>query len=75
MEDKFESNTEVPVTGPNFEEFEIPEGDAVEKSQHMTHVLRAKKKSLMELREQYEAKIREYQFAISEIDRELGTLK
>ena len=73
MEDKFESNVEIPVSGPNFEEFEIPEGDAVEKAQHMDHVFRAKRASLLELREQYEAKIREYQFALSEIDRELGT--
>ena len=71
-EDKFLTNTEIPVTGPNFEEFEVPEGDAVEKAQHIDHVFRAKKASLLELREQYEAKIREYEFALSEIDRELN---
>ena len=73
-EDKFLKNTEIPVSGPNFEEFSVPEGDAIEKAQHMDHVLRAKVASLLELRQQFEAKIREYQFAMAEIDRELGKL-
>ena len=73
MNDEFEGNVGIPVTADNFEEFYLPEGDAVEKAQHMNHVLRAKRSSLVELRSQNEAKIREYQFANSEIDRELGS--
>jgi len=72
MEDTFLENVGTPVSGPNFEEFCLPEGDAVKKAQHTNHVLRAKRASLVELRNQYEAKIREYQYAIGEIDRELA---
>ena len=72
MENQFLSNIATPVTGPNFEEFVLPEGDAVEKAQHMNHVIRAKRASLIELRTQYETKIREYQYAIGEINRELN---
>ena len=72
MEDTFLKNVGTPVSGPNFEEFVLPEGDAVEKAQHMNHVMRAKRASLGELRTQYETKIREYQYAILEINRELG---
>ena len=73
MNDEFEGNVGIPVRADNFEEFYLPEGDAVEKAQHMNHVLRAKRSSLVELRSQNDAKIREYQFANSEIDRELGS--
>jgi len=48
------------------------EAAAVERAQHMNHVLRARRASLSELRTQCETKIREYQYAISEIDRELA---
>ena len=71
-EDVFDSNVDVPPTGGNFDEYFVPEGDAVEKAQSATHKLRAKRASLLEQREQFEAKIREYQFAIAEIDLTLG---
>ena len=50
----------------------VSEQEAGEKAQAGTHKLRAKRASLLELREQYEAKVREYEFAISEIGRVLG---
>lgn len=71
-EDVFMDNMMVPPEGGNFDEYFVPEGDAVEKAQAGTHKFRAKEASLRELREQYRAKVREYQFAIAEIDRELG---
>jgi hypothetical protein len=63
----FSDNLYVPPALGNFDEYAIPEGDAVEKAQSATHLLRVKKASLRELQLQYEAKIREYQFALAEI--------
>ncbi len=71
-ENEFLDNLEIPPTGENFDEYFVPEGDALEKAQSGTHKFRAKEASLRELREQYRAKVREYEFAIAEIDRELG---
>jgi len=71
-EDVFGENVLVPPEGGNFDEYFVPEGDALEKAQSGTHKFRAKEASLKELREQYRAKVREYEFAIAEIDRELG---
>lgn len=71
MSDDFSSNVYVPPEAGNFDEYMVPEGDAVEKAQAGTHKYRAKEASLRELRAQYRAKVREYEFAIAEIDREL----
>ena len=71
-EDEFGSNVYVPPTVDNFDEYVVPEGDALEKAQSGTHKYRAKEASLRELRAQYRAKVREYEFAIAEIDRELS---
>ena len=72
MADEFESNVSIPPSMGNYDEYVVPEGDAVEKAQSANHKLRVKRASLLELREQYYAKVREYQFAISEIDKVLG---
>lgn len=57
---------------PAFDQYHLPEGDAVEKAQTATHLYRAKEASLLELRRQIVEKIAEYEFALSRIDAQLG---
>jgi hypothetical protein len=67
-EEVFGDNLYIPPELGNFDEYAIPEGDAIEKAQSATHLLRVKRSSLEELKLQYEAKIREYRFALDEIN-------
>jgi hypothetical protein len=70
-EDVFAENVYIPPELDNFDEYAVPEGDAIEKAQSATHKLRVKQASALELIKQYEAKIREYEHAIAEIKRDL----
>ena len=72
MSNEFVDNVQVPPELDNFDEYSVPEGDAVEKAQTATHILRLKIAAAKELRAQNEAKIREYQFANDEINLVLG---
>ena len=65
--DDFVDNLTVPPRLGNFDEYAVPEGNAIEKAQTAAHILRVKIASTVELREQNRAKIREYEHANDEL--------
>ena len=71
--DQFVSNVDVPPAGEvgGFDEYQLPEGDAVEKSQTAMHALRLKLASLLELDAQFEEREAEIQFARGRLKRQL----
>lgn len=73
MTDDFRGNVSVPPFPAGYDEYFLPEGDAVEKAQTATHAVRVKEASLRELRAQIAEKIAEYQYALTRIDAQLNS--
>lgn len=72
MGDEFNSNVSVPPSAGAFDEYVLPEGDAVEKAQTATHKFRAKRASLIELHQELIERKLEIEFALSRIEAQLA---
>jgi hypothetical protein len=72
---EFQDNLYVPPALDNFHEFDFPEGDALEKAQTMAHELRVAIAATLEQREQHQAKVREHESAIAELNLALDKLR
>ena len=70
-ENVYLDNVDVPPEPANYDEYFLPEGDAVEKAQAATHAVRVKEASLRELYRQLEEKVAEYEFAMGRILKQL----